>query len=155
VEYFREVQPLRRNPVVWFVAALTALAILLTLATRAAEPGWAVAFPLLTIVWLLLVKLETEVREDGVRLRFHLLWFPKTIPWDRIESAEAVVYRPLVQYGGWGIRRGWGGEWAWNVSGSEGVRLRLRDGKSFLIGSARAERLAGAIRDRLRAGGRL
>ena len=139
----------------WVVAALTVLAVLLTLATRAAEAGWAVVFPVLAIAWLLLVKLETEVCEDGVRLRFHLLWFPKTIPWDRIESAEAVVYRPLVQYGGWGIRRGWGGEWAWNVSGSDGVRLQLRGGKSFLIGSARAERLAAAIRDRLRGGGRL
>jgi hypothetical protein len=101
-------------------------------------------------LWLFYVRLETEVGDAGVRLRFRALWFPKTFVWNEIRSAEAVSYRPLLQYGGWGIRRGFR-EWAWNVSGSEGVRLHFRDGSSFLIGSTESGRLAAAVRERLAA----
>jgi hypothetical protein len=153
--YFREVQPLYRNPILWLALAVTAGALVLPSVRdgfRAGAP-WAPAIPALLFAWLLFTRLETEVRDTGVRLRFRGLWFPKTFAWDAIEGAEGVTYRPLLQYGGWGIRRGLR-EWAWNVSGSEGVRLHLAGGNSFLIGSAKADRLAEAIRERLASGKR-
>jgi hypothetical protein len=59
-----------------------------------------------------------------------------------------VAFRPIMEYGGWGIRRGANG-WAYNVSGNRGVRLVFRDGSTFLIGSQRAEELELVIRARL------
>ncbi len=152
--YYREVQPFYRNPVIWFAVAVVVLVIGRTLmepGIRESGPISAVVVaPLVLLFWILSVRLETEVRADGVHLRFRALWFPKTIPWRQIESAEAVEYRPILHYGGWGIRCGWKG-WAWNVSGSRGVKLRHPGGKTFLIGSAQPDGLARAIDERLAA----
>lgn len=93
-----------------------------------------------------LLRLEVEVREDGVWLRF----FPLTrrlIRFDEIEHCEAVDYQPVRKYGGWGLR-GLGSDRAYNVSGSQGVRLHLRNGDVVLIGSQRAADLALAIEAR-------
>ena len=58
---------------------------------------------------------------------------------------EARTYRPILEYGGWGIRYTMGRGWAYNVSGNQGVQLELASGKRILIGSQRAEELARAI----------
>ncbi len=89
------------------------------------------------------LRLVVEVREDGVWLRFVPL-ATRTIPFEEIEQAEAVDYKPMRQYGGWGIR-GLGKNRAYNVSGNEGVRLHLRSGDVVVIGSQRAHDLALAI----------
>ena len=89
------------------------------------------------------LRLLVEVREDGVWLRFIPLT-TRVIPFEQIEQVEAVDYKPLRQYGGWGIR-GLGSNRAYNVSGSEGVRLRLRNGDVVVIGSRRSDALALAI----------
>ncbi len=72
----------------------------------------------------------------------------RLIPFDEIERSEAVDYQPLRQYGGWGLR-GLGSNRAYNVSGSQGVRLQLRNGDVVMIGSQRAAELALAIDARL------
>lgn len=94
------------------------------------------------------MKLITEVREGEIYLRF----FPftrMTIPFRDIEKFEAVQYRPIVDYGGWGIRFGRKGK-AYNVSGNRGVMLHLKGGKNFLIGSRRPEELHQAIAEATR-----
>jgi hypothetical protein len=59
---------------------------------------------------------------------------------------EARTYRPILEYGGWGIRYSpFGQGCAYNVSGNRGVQLELADGQRILIGSQRAEELARAI----------
>ena len=93
-------------------------------------------------------KLITEVREDGVYLRF----FPLThqrIPFEDIRNCEARTYSPIREFGGWGIRYGRGTK-AYNVSGNRGVQLELSDGKRFLIGSQRPEELARAIEEEMK-----
>jgi len=94
------------------------------------------------------LKLETEVRSDGLYLRFYPLT-SKTINFAEIVSCEARTYHPIREYGGWGIRCGWKGGKAYNVSGNRGVQLEFRNGKKFLIGSQRPEELAQAIKERM------
>ncbi len=65
-----------------------------------------------------------------------------------IEKVEARTYKPLREYGGWGIR-GLANHRAYNVSGSQGVELTLRDGRRILIGSQKAQELALAIQSQL------
>jgi len=91
------------------------------------------------------MNLTTEVREDGLSYRL----FPFHRSFQRIGSSDirhgqSVSYRPLRDYGGWGIRYGADGK-AYNVSGNRGVRLELRDGRRILIGSQRPEDLAAAV----------
>jgi hypothetical protein len=59
---------------------------------------------------------------------------------------EARTYRPILEYGGWGIRYSpFAKGWAYNVSGNQGVQLELASGKRILIGPQRAEELARAV----------
>ena len=153
--YFRETQSFAKNPALWIAAVVAALVVANALrlsVVRDSGAVWlAIGIQAAIMLWLLSIRLETEVRPEGLHLRFRALWFPKTLAWSRIERAEAVTYRPIVDYGGWGIRFGWTGGWAWNVHGSQGVRLHLSNGKPFLIGSQEPERLAAAIQERLAA----
>jgi hypothetical protein len=100
------------------------------------------------LLWLMWVaRLVTEVRDDGIYVRF--LPVHRTFHgflWHEIESFEARKYRPILDYGGWGIRFGSGGK-AYNVSGNRGVLLDLvgQRPKHVLIGSQRPEELAMAV----------
>jgi hypothetical protein len=40
---------------------------------------------------------------------------------------ESVKYSPLWDFGGWGMRRNWKGDWCYNVSGNEGVKVWVDD----------------------------
>lgn len=97
--------------------------------------------------WLFLTaRLVVEVRGDGLYYRyypFHFRWHHLAA--EDIREVELRTYRPLLEYGGWGIRWGLKGK-AYNVSGNRGVRLRLRNGKRLLFGSRRAEELPAALR---------
>jgi hypothetical protein len=89
------------------------------------------------------MKLLTEVKEDGVYINFVPL-SRQVMRFEDIVTCEVRTYRPLREYGGWGVRYGRAGK-AYNVSGNRGVQLKLSSGKGLLIGSQRPEELAQAI----------
>ena len=105
------------------------------------------------VPWLMYsAGLDTEVDEYGARIRFrpfHRRWV--VFGFATIQKAEAITYSPLREYGGWGIRYGRRGK-AYNVSGSRGVLLTLKDGSNVLIGSAKHEALCSRIREELAPG---
>ncbi|MEN8168234.1 MAG: DUF6141 family protein [Pseudomonadota bacterium] len=90
------------------------------------------------------LRLITEVRPEGLYVRFYPLR-SKIIPFHRIKSCQARSYKPLSEYGGWGIKYGPSG-WAYNVQGNRGVQLILDNGKRILIGSQRAVELERATK---------
>ena len=91
------------------------------------------------------LRLVTEVRAEGLYYRFVPLHRRvHRIAFSEMESAAAVSYRPVRDFGGWGIRYGPRGK-AFNVKGDRGVEIDLKDGNRILIGSQRAEELAMAI----------
>ena len=94
-------------------------------------------------VLFLLLRLEVEVSPNAVTIRFAPL-FIRVIDQREIAGAEPVTYRPLGEFGGWGVR-GWGARVAYNVRGNQGVELTLTDGRRVLIGTRRATDLAAAI----------
>ena len=98
-------------------------------------------------VWIWQMKLLTDVRDDGLSIRFVRLWPDRTIPWSQIRKAEVFTYRPIKDYGGWGVR------WAargivYHARGHRGVRMELVSGERVLVGSQRSEELARAIWER-------
>ncbi len=102
-----------------------------------------------------LSKLVIQVKDTGIQYRyypFHFRW--QNVPYSEIESAEARHYRPFAEYGGWGIRyrRFSNKDRAFNVSGSEGVLLTLKSGKTILLGSQHMNDLEAVIRMRMVAG---
>ncbi len=151
VTSFRESQRFRQP---WLLG-LFALTLLFSLWTawRVELPDvmtLAVCVPLGALfVWILAVELVTEVRPEGLYIKFRMMWPERIIPYDQIVSAEAQTYRPILQYGGWGVR-GIFPVKAFNVSGNRGVLLTLRNGRTLMVGSQRAKQLAAAVQDRLR-----
>jgi hypothetical protein len=102
----------------------------------------------LFVVWFLKLELVTKVGDDVLEIRFAGLFVRRVIPLAEIEHFEARTYRPIRDYGGWGVRRGAAGM-AYTVSGNRGVELRLADGKSLLVGSQRPEELVQAVQTRI------
>ena len=118
------------------------------LATAAA----AVGVSLLIFVAAAVSRLVTEVRPSGLYVRyvpFHRK--PRRVPLDGVVRCRPVTYRPVRDYGGWGLRWVPGG-FAYNVRGNRGVRIDYADGRHLLIGSQRPEELAAAIQPLLAGG---
>lgn len=110
-----------------------------------------VLIPLGTSVLICVIRLETEVRTDGLYVRY----FPfhrrfRRFAAEDLSECFARKYRPIREYGGWGIKGGWKGGRAYNVSGNEGVQLVFKNGKRLLIGSKQAWELEAAIRSIMR-----
>jgi hypothetical protein len=90
-----------------------------------------------------LIPLRTRLLDDQIELRYgRRMRF--RIPLKNVARAYARTYRPLREYGGWGIRYGFDGK-AFNMRGNQGVQLVLQNGEKVLIGSQRPAELAEAI----------
>ena len=106
-----------------------------------------IGVPIAITALFLLLKLQTEVRTDGLYVRF----FPFHIHFKRFAAEDlseyhARQYKPIREYGGWGIRCSLRNGRAYNVSGNKGVQLVFKSGKKLLIGSQKPDELEAAIR---------
>lgn len=85
----------------------------------------------------LFIRLITRVDEEGIKFRF----FPfirRAYQWYEIESAQVVDYGFV---GGWGIRLFTSYGTVFNIKGSKGLAVVLKDGKKFCLGTQRPEEL--------------
>lgn len=94
------------------------------------------------------MRLTVSVCENSLVVHFRPI-FQKIIDYQQIQSCEAIQYKPIVEFGGWGIRFR-KGIIAYTVSGNKVVKLYLKDGKTILIGSHQPEELAAQIINRLK-----
>ena len=95
------------------------------------------------------LRLDTTIHQDGVYIKFkpfHRKWI--IFPFEKITQAKPVTYKPIRDYGGWGIRYGSKGK-AYNVSGNKGVLLEFTESKPILIGSQKPQDLSAAINKHL------
>lgn len=103
-------------------------------------------FTLLLLLFKL-AKLTTMIDDSGISYKFfpfHLSFH--TIKWDEIESYEVINYRPIREYGGWGIRYAWNKK-AYNVSGNVGLSVQLKTGKKVLFGTQKEKELKEFLED--------
>ena len=111
-----------------------------------AMPAWTyalVGLVLLLILSLITMRQVTRVEPGAVVVSYGLL-YRTSIPTSDIRLAEAVRYRPVRDYGGWGIR-GLGRRRALNMRGDRGVLLTRGDGSTVLVGSQRPRELLAAL----------
>ncbi len=104
--------------------------------------------PIALILLLFSLKLVTKIRNDGIYVRFKPLQLKeKHIRPEEIKTFEVRKYKPLTEYGGWGIRTG-GKKYgkAYNVSGNMGLQLYLANGKKLLIGTLKAREVQKAMK---------
>ncbi|MBO7316230.1 MAG: hypothetical protein J6U44_03590 [Paludibacteraceae bacterium] len=103
---------------------------------------------LLIPLFLFVLNLETEISQEGISVRFFPFHLKKNFfSWEEIEKISVREYSPLLEYGGWGIRRGKSGG-AYNVKGNIGLQLVLKNGKKILIGTQKAEELKQILAER-------
>lgn len=98
---------------------------------------------LLVLFGTLTLRMQTTVTPEALTVRYGLLGSTR-IALREIARAEAVVYRPVRDYGGWGLR-GFGRRRAINVRGDRGVLITRRDGSTLLVGSQQPRRLLAAL----------
>ena len=141
--YFSEEQRFRQA---WLWAGLAASSAL-SLKRWRRRGGWVPGLEALASVasvgWFAWGRLVVRVEPEALEVRF-TPFVRRRVPLGEISSWQVVTYRPVRDYGGWGIRWRPGG-WAYTVSGDRGVRVRLKDGREILVGSRRPEELADAI----------
>jgi uncharacterized protein with PQ loop repeat len=157
-KYYREHQQFRQWWL-WFViliGPITILAVFLPqMISSYAKDGSANIDLGLTLImfvsaigpglFIFYLRLDTNVQQDGVYIKFkpfHRKWV--IFPFEAIKQATPVTYRPIRDYGGWGIRYGNKGK-AYNVSGNEGVLLEFTKAKPILIGSQKSQDLSTVI----------
>ncbi len=104
---------------------------------------------LLAIGWLFWVmRLDTRVDESGIHYRFypfHRQWWH--LSWSACRWCWVRTYRPIGEYGGWGLRLA--GRWgrAYNVSGSWGLQVVTEDDRRILWGTQRPDALRQVLKD--------
>jgi len=94
----------------------------------------------LILVLFLLLKLTTKIDERGIKYKFEPFHFSsKLIAWNDISKCYVRKYKPIIEYGGWGLKGGtfWNKSKgvAYNVKGNIGLQLVLKNGKKILIGT--------------------
>lgn len=114
--------------------------------------GLIIIFCLLTAltVFVLGLTLSTQVKEDGIYVRmapFHRK--ERVYKWDELHNAYVRKYKPLAEFGGWGIRYGFNQGMAFNISGNMGLQLEFKNGKKLLIGTRNPEALAKVLEGRI------
>ena len=87
------------------------------------------------------LELRVKVSKNGVQYQFfpiHLNSY--SIKLEEIEKIEAIKYKPLGDYGGWGIRYGFKGK-CYNIKGNLGVKVYMKKGSYILFGSQKYKTL--------------
>jgi len=121
--------------------------------------GWGTDMPLasrlLTVGSIMFVAVGIKLLMGGLtvlvkqtHVLVHLGSMPiikKVIPFSEILDLESVRYRPIVEFGGWGLR-GAGKKRAWTSRGDQAVVLTLSEGRRLYVGSDHPRRLEERIR---------
>lgn len=132
--------------------AVTALFAWLQITARAEPPSYYsgtnfAVTAIMTLILLILVSftaLFVSVDENYIRIKFGYGIFRKKFAVGEIVSAARVKNR---WYYGWGIRLWfWPRMWIYNVSGFDAVEIRMKNGKTYRIGTDEPEKLESAIR---------
>lgn len=107
-----------------------------------------IVFGSMLLVYFLIfsLKLKTRIDEKGFQFRFIPFHFTaKSINWNEIEKVYTRKYDAISEYGGWGMKGGM--FWrkskgvAYNVKGTMGLQLELKNGKKILVGTQKGDEI--------------
>ena len=104
------------------------------------------------MLWLSFsMKLEVWIDKEGIHYRFFPMIFKnKIISKEEIKRFEIRKYSPILDYGGWGIKRGFKWGKVYNVSGNIGLQLYLTNGKKVLFGTQRSQAMMYAMEEMMK-----
>jgi len=139
----------------WLIIGLVVLDPLYMIIRKPGLRDWAtflpvnVGIPLLIFIFFRVLCLHTRIGPGGISVRFspfHRKW--RFFSREDIRGVSVRKYRPLLEYGGWGLRYGLSGKGrAYTVSGNMGIQIIFRDGRKLLIGTRHAADALQALQD--------
>ncbi|PKB16547.1 hypothetical protein [Flavobacterium sp. 5] len=97
-------------------------------------------FPLVVLFLFLYMRLETEIDQNEIRIKFIPL-VKKTFKWEDVKSATVLNYR----FVGYGIRLFTSYGTVYNTKGNKGLAIELKNGDKILIGTQKANELTKII----------
>ncbi len=156
---YRYEETISFHPVVQISYVLMMGVFALSLLQGRGGPFWvpmAIGFFLLLLP-VVFGRLVISVDDEALTVVFgYVGWPAQRVPLSEIARARPIDYRPILTFGGWGIRFGrFEGEktGVYSVRGKRGVLLELNESRRvcrvrttrFLLGSQEPERLVAAI----------
>ena len=148
-------------PPPWAMALIAALAgVAVWIAATRGGPVWWLPMPLLLpfgLIFACFGRLVIRAEGSAVTASFGLFGWPsQRVERSEIAAARPVTYRPILNFGGWGLRAGrFEGEptAVYSLRGNRGLlveltrprRVALIRTTRFLLGASEPERLAVAI----------
>ncbi len=140
---------------------IPAMRLLLGLATVVAvgsfmweiyKEGWSQAMLLaglpmlliLALIWWLIERsrIYTRVTPEGIAYRFFPLQLKERFArWEELREIYLRGYSAMGEYGGWGLRYGFGLGWGYIAEGEYGLQLVYKSGKKRFISTQRMEEL--------------
>ncbi|MBK7093715.1 MAG: hypothetical protein IPH57_01110 [Saprospiraceae bacterium] len=107
------------------------------------------AFSLALSALFVYLRLETVLSPDGIFVRFYpVILKYRFFSWSNVRKAYIRQYKPILEYGGWGLRYSFRGKGrAFNVSGNIGLQLEFINGEKLLIGTQNPEKLRNVLED--------
>lgn len=136
--------------IVYIILALMALANMIIYRYYLMQDLSFFYLSVISILFFMLISkvlyLKVRIGADGVFYRF----FPfhikeKLIRWDTVESFEIVSFRPLRDYGGYGIRFNMSSK-AYIISGHKGLKIYWKnDRKPWVIGIQQEDKIKEAL----------
>ena len=108
-----------------------------------------ITFFLLAGVFVIMLsgKLTTEVMSNGIRFRyFPFVMKYRFIALGDIETVTVCDYKPVAEFGGWGMRRIlFKRKVAYSISGKTALRIRHKNGFETVIGTQKPSEMKKAI----------
>ncbi|MDR3251960.1 MAG: hypothetical protein LBT35_00090 [Tannerella sp.] len=107
---------------------------------------------LAVIALLVFISMETIVNDEGVYVKMlPFQWKHKLFAWETISEAYVRQYKPLFEYGGWGMKFqikaliNRGANISFSLSGNMGLQLVLNNGARILIGTHQPNELTAIL----------
>ena len=99
--------------------------------TQDPEAQWTIIIPILVFLLLYFIQLEWKFTESDFRYRF----FPfiikeRIIQYSDIQNMSVMKINPLLEFGGWGLRRGKLGK-AYTTDGNLIIHIELESGQKL------------------------
>jgi hypothetical protein len=135
----------------WWIGAMltfTVIALGYGIITGKADPssryGLLIGMIVIALVSFLLYFTHLETRIDEAGITFRYFPFQRVyyyVKWTEIQTIQLRNYKPVRDFGGWGIRYSFNQGKAYTIKGNQGIQLTLLSGKKFLIGTQKANEI--------------
>lgn len=111
--------------------------------------GFFISLSILLLILFSRMKLTTRIQEEKLLIKFNPFHGKfMEIPLEDIQKCKLKEFNPILDYGGWGIRKNRDGK-AYIISGNRGIMLEFSNNERLLVGSQKSRKLLEII-DRIK-----